>query len=300
MPQGHTYQVHVDEFCQEVAEKSGGRLTIEMFYDKQLPYKTAEYTAIVRDRIVETAYISPSRIEGHHIGEVIDLPWLSPNGTLEEAREIFAIARPHVNRALEMENQHYPDIYYWPSQNIYTVGEIGSLSDLKGLRIRGYNKIHLKGVETLGAAPITLATTEVYPALQKKVIDGTITSAVNVISTKLYEVLTCCYRQPLLWYAQGYPVNNEAWNELPEDLQKIFLEAHEKLANTYNRMAETRDAEDFAWLAEEAGMTIVEPPAADRAGIRKLMKPVWEEWAKSAADEGGIELLEEILKHFGE
>src|SRR5207249_1424890 len=71
----------------------------------------------------------------------------------------------------------------------------------------------------LGAAPVNMAFGEVYSALEKKTVDGAMTSATNAEPMKFYEVA----KYLDYWFLAGAAmewlvVNQKAWDALPTDL----------------------------------------------------------------------------------
>ena len=65
---------------------------------------------------------------------------------------------------------------------------INSPADLKGMKIRTQpNPMHVAAFEALGALPTPIAYTELFNALQQKVIDGAENDPTNMLQMKFYE-----------------------------------------------------------------------------------------------------------------
>ena len=78
----------------------------------------------------------------------------------------------------------------------------------------------------LGGVPVNIAFGELYTALEKKTVDGAITSATNAEPMKFFEVSKIIN----YWFLAGASsewlvTNQKAWDGLPKDLQQIVLDA---------------------------------------------------------------------------
>ena len=114
----------------------------------------------------------------------------------------------------------------WPSQQIFSTVPIRTVADWKGKKIRVYGADSANISRLLGAAPVNIAFGEVYSALEKKTVDGAMTSATNAEPMKFFEVAKFIDYWYLAGAAQEWMVvNQKAWDALPKDLQQIVLDA---------------------------------------------------------------------------
>ena len=70
---------------------------------------------------------------------------------------------------------------------------------------------------------------EVYPATQRGVVDGVLTAAVAIETSKLYEVQKYCSYTSHVWDCFTLVGNKRSWCALPEDLSALatrILDAH--------------------------------------------------------------------------
>ncbi len=99
---------------------------------------------------------------------------------------------------------------------------INTPADLRGFKIRvPVNPLYLSTFEALGASPTSINFSEVYSALQTKIVEGQENPLVNIYSAKLFEVQKYVSMTRHIW--DGYLVlaNMHAWKALPPDLQEI-------------------------------------------------------------------------------
>ncbi|MBS4960699.1 MAG: TRAP transporter substrate-binding protein [Clostridiales bacterium] len=117
---------------------------------------------------------------------------------------------------------------YAGSRNFLTVKEkpITCLADMKGLKLRTMQtEIQISGVEMLGAEATPLAYTECYQSMQTGVIDGMENESNTYLAMKFYEVAPNYTEAGWLQLVHMFIASKEALDELPEEYQKIIIEA---------------------------------------------------------------------------
>jgi TRAP-type C4-dicarboxylate transport system substrate-binding protein len=105
---------------------------------------------------------------------------------------------------------------------------------MKGLKVRSFTPSMAALIQSLGATPVTLQFSEVYPALQRGVANCGVTSPTSGNTGKWPEVTTHFLPLSVSGSVQGHFMNLDHWKKFSPDLQK-------KLA------AEARKMEDQMW-----------------------------------------------------
>ena len=109
--------------------------------------------------------------------------------------------------------------------------EIKTANDLKGFKIRVPPAPPLTSLfKALDASPSPINFSEVYTALQTKIVDGQENPLAIVATTRLYEVQKSCSLTGHVW--DGYWVlgNKRAFQKLPADVQQIITRELDKSA----------------------------------------------------------------------
>jgi TRAP-type transport system periplasmic protein len=122
----------------------------------------------------------------------------------------------------EYTGAHMLYIFGGTPQYIHSKKPIRTLEGFKGLQLMpspSYPALLVK----LGATGSMVPVTELYPALEKGIIDGTIMPAdalkgSNIADLTQYSTNLNLPVPPSIFY----PVNLSTWNKLPPDIQKIF------------------------------------------------------------------------------
>ena len=156
-----------------------------------------------------------------------------------DARRMWRIQKPLLASRLKAEGIAAVMAVPWPPQGLYCSRPVESLADLRGLRLRTYNKTTVRIAELVQATPVDVPTVKVAEALAEGRIDSMITSSVTGVEVRAWEHLK--------YY---YAIN--AW--IPKNL---FFVSEAALGALDARIRESldaaaRDVEDQAWARSEA------------------------------------------------
>lgn len=221
--------------------------------------------------------------------EGIDLIGVSTS--MEQLDEAVAAFRPELEkRVAEKFNAKVLALWPYGPQVFYCNAEITSIESFKGLKVRSYTPTMSSLLEAVGATPVTLSFKEVYPSLQRGVVDCAITSPTSGNTGNWPEVTTHFLPLGISWSVNGHFMNLDKWNSFSSE-EQAKLEAEfagfEKgfwdLAAKNNGWAIAcntggESCENYKPFA----MKLVEPSASDQAAITKAtMEKVLPGWAES-------------------
>ncbi|GAJ07686.1 unnamed protein product, partial [marine sediment metagenome] len=182
-----------------------------------------------------------------------------------------------VREAYAEHNVHYICPEFGSDYELLTKGPVSSLDDMKGLKIRATASTAAI-LEKFDIATVYLPPEELYVSLATGVIDGVIYGgAFDYENLKLQEVASYYTKILLLnpGYVDNHFVNMDAWNALPEDLQRIVEIATWYLADDFHRFAEVGNYET---LGKELFATASLPPE-DGARLVAASQDAWDEEA---------------------
>jgi tripartite ATP-independent transporter DctP family solute receptor len=99
---------------------------------------------------------------------------------------------------------------------------IATPADLQGMKIRvPPGRLWISLFRALSASPTSISFSEVYSALQTKVVDGQETPLVVINTSKLYEVQKYCSMTSHMWDGYWFLGNRTAWEKLPPNVRDI-------------------------------------------------------------------------------
>src|SRR4029079_6697004 len=100
---------------------------------------------------------------------------------------------------------------------------VAHLADLKGLKVRAWNPEQVEMMKLLGGSAVSITSAEVIPALERKVIDGAITSALSASDWRAFEIVRTGYMVNMTMGHQIMMVNTAELNKLPADVRSTLL-----------------------------------------------------------------------------
>ena len=266
------------EFAQEIFDASKGRFKINVFTAGELPYKGGDTLRIVATNQVQMATSVPGFVAGEVPAlNVLSLPFLCTSF------DAFDRAVPVMHDTFQKVMDEKFDVkivMHWtmPSQNIWLNKDISSFAELDGAKVRVWSPIQTDMLAKFGASSVSITSAEVVPALDRRVIDGAITSALSANDWKSYSIIKTGYMVNFMMGTQFMLANGKAFRDLPEDLQKILVEKSQEWAPKYRKIAEAADQAARDNLAKN-GVNLKSPSDAEMAKARELMRPIWDEWA---------------------
>ncbi|MFK7869352.1 MAG: TRAP transporter substrate-binding protein [Roseobacter sp.] len=166
---------------------------------------------------------------------------------------------------------------------------INTPEDLQGVKLRTPNgEWRVKMFQTYGANPTPMAFSEVFTALQTKVIDGQENPYAQIASAKFQEVQKYLSITGHV-YTPGYVlVADSQWQRLPEDVRaELFACGAETQDFVYEHAAQLET--DLLQVIKDAGVEVNE---ADKQAFIDASAAIYSEFASSV--DGGAELVERI------
>ncbi|PYN96047.1 MAG: hypothetical protein DMD91_22975 [Candidatus Rokuibacteriota bacterium] len=269
-----------------VKEKSQGRMEVRVHPASSL-YPGPELLPAVLDGrseigVVLASYLTDVLLE---MGP-LELPFMT--SSVEEHKKAALQLRPFYTEMLAKKGLKLLSIHTWPSQQIFSTVPIRTVADWKGKKVRVYGTDSANIARLLGAAPVNIAFAEVYSALEKKTVDGAMTSATNAEPMKFFEVAKFLDYWYLAGAAQEWLVaNQKAWDGLPKDLQQVVLDTMKETNLEEKEWADAIAADERARKRlPELGMTIVDPPKEEIEKARKIARGAWDIWLSRTGADG--------------
>lgn len=281
-------------FAEDVTKATGGKLKITVFAAGEMPYKAADVLKAVATDQVQMGDVAV----GFAAGDVPDLNVLGLP-FLCTSYEQFDRALPNVAPVADSELQKKFGVtvgMHWtmPPQNMWLNRPVTKLDDLKGMKLRAWNPEQVEMMKRLGGSAVSITSAEVIPALERKVIDGAITSAFSANDWKAYDIVRNGYMVNMTMGHQVMMINSAELAKLSPDLRATLQTKLKEWAPKYRQMSEDGDLAARKNLVANK-VNLIEPSAEDRKKAQDMMRPMWDAWAK-AHGQAGQQLLDGALK----
>jgi TRAP-type mannitol/chloroaromatic compound transport system substrate-binding protein len=273
-------------FSQKLLDASGGRIDIR-FFDPGKLVPALEVFDSVSKGAIDAAWSSA----GYWIGKIPATPmfaavpfgpdtaeylaWMFQGGGLQLWQEIYAKHNLWVTPCVIIP----PEASGWFRQ------PITSLDQFRGMKIRFFG-LGGKAVQKLGASVQLLAGGDIYPALERGVLDATEFSMPSIDEKYGFQQIAKHYYMPG-WHQQASLVeliiNLDRWNSLSKmDQTLIELTCKETLIRGMT-LGEVQQGPALARIKEQ-GVTIHTWPPEFLAAFRKAVDEVMAEEARNDAE----------------
>ena len=223
LPTAHPLNVRAQEAVDRIAKATDGRVEIRIFPNNQLGSDTDTLSQL-RSGAVEfftlsglilSTLVPPASINGLGFAfKDYDQVWAAMDGRLG------AFVRGEISKRglLAMDRM-------WDNgfrQTTTGTKPVRSPDDLRGMKLRvPPSPLWTSMFVALGAAPASINFSEVYSALQTRVVDGQENPLAVIETAKLYEVQKFCSLTNHMWDGFWFLANRRAWDRLPKDAQEV-------------------------------------------------------------------------------
>lgn len=210
----------------------------------------------------------------------LDLIGVSTN--VEDLAKAVTGGREAFDRRLQ-ERFNAKALAIWPfgPQYFFCNAPVRGVADLRGLKVRSYTPSMTALLQHVGAIPVTLQFSEVYPALQRGLVTCGITSAVSAYAGNWGEVITHVLPLSVAGGIQGHFMSLNAWRRFTPEQQAAITRAFQGLEQRMWDFARVSDQQSLDCLAGKAGCegrkfaaTISAVPADDDARVRDAVSSV--------------------------
>lgn len=269
--------VCVNYFMKEIEARTNGRITAQVFPGGQLASSSEEYIGGLQNGAFDIGVLNNGAWSDYtNAFAGLNIPYL-----YFDFDTVYAVLDSDIGQSWRQQAQAdtnvvplaYFDIGFRELTN--SVREIKTPDDLKGIKLRTMvDDIQMAAWEALGAAVTPVAYSELYTALQQKMVDGQENPVSNIVSAKLYEL------QPYMTmtnhnYTATIPAASPIfWNKLSADDQKLIQDLMIEAQNKGREKTQVF-ADAFRKTIADAGVQVYVPTTAELQQFQDKVKPVW-------------------------
>lgn len=254
---------------------TGGNVNVKVFPASQLGNER-ELIEGVKIGTIQMAFVSGAISGFYKEAMVLDIPYLFANGPVA-----WTVMDGPFGDAMAA------DILQKTGMRVLAFGETGfrnftnstrpikSPADMKGMKIRVMETpVYVNMVKALGAAPTPIAWSEVYTALQQKVVDGQENPVATIVQAKLNEVQKYLTLDGHSYGVDFFLINDKFYKSLPQETQQL-VKTSAVTAALIGRGIQTLVSATGVSDLQAKGMQVYSPTAAERAQFKEAcQKPV--------------------------
>ncbi|MBW2063487.1 MAG: TRAP transporter substrate-binding protein [Deltaproteobacteria bacterium] len=303
IPPKHLRNINVlQPWAKMIEERTHGKVKITPYYSGALAPPPQTFNSIVSgvaDIGEGIAYATPGRFP---LTETIMLPELGLETSLRCSRALWHLYKKFPELKSEYSGVKMLWLHVTPAVKLITrTRPVYSLKDLKGLKIRVSGATAVKMGKALGFTPVSMPMGDLYLGLEKGVIDGVALPNEILISRRIGEVTKYVTDIDLGHDTFFVVMNEQTWNRLPKDVQKVFEELSGDWAVDFTGKAWDRFDKEAKEKVKQRGIKYITLAPAEKARWKKLLAPIKEEYAAELDAKGlpGSRILRELRKLAG-
>jgi TRAP-type C4-dicarboxylate transport system substrate-binding protein len=298
-PEAKDYKRFVDL----VNEKAKGKLQIELHPGGSLGVKDTDMLRILPSgNVIQIAGLYP----GYMTRDVPEYTVTLPPGVIKEPEKIVD--------TLPALTKIYQETYdKWgikllgyvmhPVRDTHILCKepITSLAQLKGKKLRVWEKFHVDTFGKLGVAAQVIGQNDLYVAMRTGVVDCAVYPIGFATTVSLQEVApNASYLFPYVLHPLNIIVSKKAYDALPADVQKIVADAAQQVQKETieSYLKGNYDREALAEYTQKGGKLLDPFPEADQTAFTKTAREVWEATAKELGAKA-VENRSAVLKGVG-
>ncbi len=280
-PPGNHITLAYQKFADLVAEKSGGKITVQVFPNAILGSDRVLVEGAQKGTLEIGVSSTPNLANFSKLYSVFDLPYIT---SPKFQKSLYAAIDPGgalYDYFLKVANDVglQPVMYaeYGYRHFVSVKRPLNKAADLAGLKMRTTDSPVEVGVaKALNTNPSPIAWGEVYTALQQGTIDAEGNTFPHLFGAKHHEVLKYAITSAHNYCMQVAMANKGWWDALPDAAKQVINEAARE-ATQYQRDVlypanEKAAREGFV----KAGIAIHDATDAEIDEFRKLTRPVWD------------------------
>ena len=258
-----SFYVCAQKFAELVKERTNNAYNIELYPNSALGDERTMLESMQMGTLDAGIITSGPFVNFVQEFGVFDMPFLFPNNEAaykvldgEIGKEILAKLE-----AKDLKGLAYAERGFRNLTN--SVRPVKTAADVEGLKIRVMeNEVYIASFNALGVNTVPMAWTEALTALQQGTIQGQ-ENPVNVIHAyKMWDSQKYVTMTRHAYAAAVITFSLERFNSLPEDVQKIFIDAAQEAAE-YERAWVAENEADQIETLKSNGMEVIEDPDLD-------------------------------------
>lgn len=283
-----THPVHkgMEFMADRLAEKSGGKLTLDIYPSGQLGSEQ-QCVELLQIGSLAITKVSAAVMESFTPKfKALGLPYV-----FRSKEHSFKVFDGEIGKELLLGTEEFwiRGLCFYDAgfRSFYTIDKpINTPDDLKGLKIRVMkSQTAMEMVRALGGSPTPISWGELYTALQSGVVDGAENNEPSLHTSHHYEVCKHYSLDEHTCVPDVLIISTKVWNTLTKEEQKWLQEAADESVPVQRKFW-AESVEESLRIVQEAGVTIHHP---DKAKFAEKVSDLLDKYRQD-------EVLGDILK----
>jgi tripartite ATP-independent transporter DctP family solute receptor len=278
-PVDHPLSIAMKDLWDAVRKDTNGRVDVTVFPNNQLGGDTAMLTQL-RAGALQIMTLDGGILESVVPVAAVQSVGFAFNDSAHAFRAFDGKLGAYVRAEINAKGLHAFDKIWENGMRQITTSTkpVHNATDIAGMKLRTPNsKMALDLFKSLGAAPTPLNFSELYTALQTRVVDGQENPLANIEFARFYEVQKNLSLSSHMWGGYWLLAQNEWWDKIPADLQAIVTRNASRITDR-QRSDVTKLNSSLIGKLQSQGMTVNTLTDADRATMRAKLPDYYKRW----------------------
>ena len=273
LPTDHPYYTGCVKFGELMNEKSGGRISLEVYPSAQLGNERDVVEALQIGSVDFTLISAAPLSNFTHDFEVFDFPYVFSN-----TEHAYSVLDSEIGRTMldNLENYDLVGLEFLENGFYYIScdSRVEHPDDMKGVKIRSLeSQMQVDAYNNLGANGIAMAFSEVYTALQNGTLNATGLTPAVIGSNNIDQVQSYITATNHFYAAAPLLMSKVVYDGLDEELQQAVREAAAE-ARDWQRAESQKYNEEMLQKIKDTGCEVIEIDAKE---WKEAMVPAIEE-----------------------
>lgn len=272
----------VQPWIAKAEELAKGKVKFEYYPAQQLG-KAKDLFQLTQTGVTDIGLVAPAYTpEKVPLSVVGELPGMFTS-TCDGGRALYKISQPG---GLLAQQEYTPNglrVLFAGMLAPYTVmtakGDLNSFADLAGKKVYASGGAKDIALRELGAVPVRMTGPEVYEAMHRGTIDGTMMAFIGLRPYDLQTLVKSALNGVSLGStAILYVISEQKWQKLPPDVQKALTDSAQYAMQRLCEYSDKSNDEERAAF-EKAGLKVHNITGEEKTRLLKKLEPVSTEWA---------------------
>ncbi len=287
----------------EIEKRTGGKIQCKIFVGEALGKAAEHYSMVVTGRVEMAEIVTGFAPGTFPLCGVLQLPF-NWNSALEGSIVANDLLRKGFLDDTLRKDVKMIAMNMTVPLKIWTKKPVSTLDGLKGLRLRVAGGLDIQTTEALGANAIAMPLPEVYPALEKGVIDGGVYAYENAIIFKYAEATKYVIDVPAGYAVHLMYMNKKLWDSLPKNIQATLDEVFRYMEIRWGGTYDVLEQRFKQSAIKQYGVTITDLSPVEFDKMKAATFRVKDDWIadmkkKGLPGEKNYDALITSMKNFG-
>lgn len=286
--------VALKEVCEKMTEAADGRLKFEV-HDSGTLLSVVDSFAGVQDGLADISFV-PANFCYDYFGinsRLLVLPFMGYKSP-QQAYDIYQMLRSEFPE-VETESEEYGiknlGVFFNGGTDLYLKKSnvtFDSVNDLQGMKVGVSDKFLVEYLNKMGSTAVFTTNADIYTNLDNGVVDAVFQHALIFQVTGCADILNTIIKFGDSGIMRGTSMmlmNNNTYDSLPEDLQKILTDGFTEYCQTAQNI-QSNDVDAYNKMLVDKGAELIELSEEEIAPFKDLSVDITTDCIKGLEDMG--------------